>query len=74
MKIPSFPGFHTIKMVDFPASELLVYRRVHNCFQMGGEKTTNGRLPPFTAADPTSKLRRQQDLRRHVLRVLGTQR
>ncbi len=23
MKIPTFPGFHTIKMVDFPASELL---------------------------------------------------
>ena len=25
---PWFPGFHTIKMVDFPASELLVYRSV----------------------------------------------
>ena len=28
MKIPMFPGFHTIKMVDFPASELLGLGRV----------------------------------------------
>ena len=32
MKIPMYPGFHTIKMVDFPASELLVSREATVCY------------------------------------------